>query len=212
MYAAASPRREIVLLPPPPSLCVSLPISRSLGGSSSLRPASCLERAPLHLLARLLAPLPERARQLEAEGGSVRDLPALAPIAPSPLSPASSPAFFQLSPVATGVCLSVCAGFFFPLLLCFCNPEAKAGWGRRGCHKDENIKTLLGLQYIEIPGKAPRLVRARCPARAFRVSERVFRCSRCPPPQSSTALGSEELEQKVLLWVVGDCQWELGRF
>lgn len=35
--------------------------------------ASCLERAPLHLLARLLAPLPGRARQLEAGGGSVRD-------------------------------------------------------------------------------------------------------------------------------------------
>lgn len=31
--------------------------------------ASCLERAPLHLLARLLAPLPGRARQLEAGGG-----------------------------------------------------------------------------------------------------------------------------------------------
>lgn len=35
--------------------------------------ASCLERAPLHLLARLLALLPGRARQLEAGGGSVRD-------------------------------------------------------------------------------------------------------------------------------------------
>lgn len=31
--------------------------------------ASCLERAPLHLLARLLALLPGRARQLEAGGG-----------------------------------------------------------------------------------------------------------------------------------------------
>lgn len=38
-----------------------------------------------------------------------------APIAPSRLPPAScfSPASFQLSPVATGVCLSVCAVFFF---------------------------------------------------------------------------------------------------
>ena len=81
--------------------------------------------------------------------------------------------------------------FFLSLLLCFCNPEAKAGWGRWVCYKDEKIKTLLGLQHIEIPGEAPRLVRSRCPARAFRVSERVFRCSRCPP--SSTALGSKEL-------------------
>lgn len=93
--------------------------------------ASCLERAPLHLLARLLAPLPGRARQLE--GGSVRDSAcSLAPIAPSPLSPASSfsPAFFQLSPVATGVCLSVCAGFFF-FLYCsaFATLKLKRGGG-----------------------------------------------------------------------------------
>lgn len=102
--------------------------------------ASCLERAPLHLLARLLAPLPGRARQLEAGGGeSVRDSAcSLAPIAPSPLSASSfSPAFFQLSPVATGVCLSVCAGFvllFFFFLYCsaFATLKLKRGGGD-GC-------------------------------------------------------------------------------
>lgn len=100
--------------------------------------ASCLERAPLHLLAGLLAPPPGRARQLEAGGGSVRDSAcSLAPIAPSPLSPASSfsPAFFQLSPVATGVCLSVCAGFFFLYCSAFATLKLRRGGGDGGVTK-----------------------------------------------------------------------------
>lgn len=96
--------------------------------------ASCLERAPLHLLARLLAPLPGRARQLEAGGGSERD-------------PACSRSLCSIPAVSCLLLLSCvfptlpcrhwcvsecmrrfCFVFFFSLLLCFCNPEAKAGW------------------------------------------------------------------------------------
>lgn len=95
--------------------------------------ASCLERAPLHLLARLLAPLPGRARQLEAGGGSLRD-PACS------RSLCSIPAvscLLLLSCVFPTLpcrhwCVSECMRrfcFFFSLLLCFCNPEAKAEWG-----------------------------------------------------------------------------------
>lgn len=170
--------------------------------------ASCLERAPLHLLARLLAPLPGRARQFEAGGGSVRD-PA------SSRSHCSIPAvscLLLLSCVFPTLpcrhwCVSECMRrFFFFLLLCFCNPEAKAGWGRRECYKKERRKKKDAPRFAthQNTGEAPLLVRSRCPARAFRVSERVFRCSRCPP--SSVALGSEELERKVLPWVVVECQ------
>lgn len=47
---------------------------------------------------------------------------------------------------------------------------------------------------MKIPGKHPASFGSRCPARAFRISERVLACSRCPP--SSPAVGSEELGAK----------------
>lgn len=148
--------------------------------------ASCLERAPLHLLARLLAPLPGRARQLEAGGGSERD-PACS------RSLCSIPAvscLLLLSCVFPTLpcrhwCVSECMRrfcfvcFFFLYCSAFATLKLKRGGSEGGVTKmKKKIKTLLGLQHIEIPGEAPRLVRSRCPARAFRVSERVFRCSR----------------------------------
>lgn len=150
--------------------------------------ASCLERAPLHLLARLLALLPGRARQLEAGGGSVRD-PACS------RSHSSIPAvscLLLLSCVFPTLpcrhwCVSECVrrfcAFFFFLLLCFCNPETKARWGRTGVlqKRERKNKNLLGLQHRKIPGKLPASFGSRCPARAFRISERVLGCSRCPP-------------------------------
>lgn len=124
--------------------------------------ARCLERAPLHLFARLLAPLPGLARRRGAGGGFARE-PAcfLLPLLP----PAScfSPASFQLSPVATGVCLSVCVRgfffFFFFIALCFCNPEAKAG----GMLQKKARKKLLDLQHIEKPGEHPASSDLRAP-------------------------------------------------
>lgn len=84
---------------------------------------------------------------------------------------------------------------FFFLLLCFCNPEAKAGWGRRGMLQKRKRKNKEALRFATYgkTGGAPRLV--WCRARAFRISERVFGCSRCQPP-SSLVEGSEELRAK----------------
>lgn len=131
VYAAASPRREIVLLPPPPSLCVSLPISRSRGGSSILRPSPLPRASSTPPSARPAPRSPAGAGEAPWGGGGFAREPA--GFQSSGLAAACLLLLLRLSnssPVATGVCLSVCASFFFFFIaLCFCNPEAKAGEG-----------------------------------------------------------------------------------
>lgn len=179
--------------------------------------ASCLERAPLHLLARLLAPLPGRARQLEAGGGSLRD-PACS------RSLCSIPAvscLLLLSCVFPTLpcrhwCVSECMRrfcFFFLYCSAFATLKLKRSGGEGGVTKmkkkiNKNAPRFATHQNTggSTPPRSISMPREGLPG--FRASLSLF--SMTPP--SSTALGSEELEQKVLPWVVGDCQWELGRF
>ena len=131
--------------------------------------ACCLERAPLlHLLARLLAPLPGPAKRRWAGGGFARE-PAGFPL---PLLPPRC--LLLLSCVFPTLpcrhwCVSECMRgflsffFFFLLLFAFATLEPKQGGGERtggeGCYQKKKKKgkqeKLLGLQHIGKPGECP---------------------------------------------------------
>lgn len=98
-------------------------------------------------------------------------------------------------------CVSECVRgfffFFFFIALCFCNPKAKAGggwrggWGGRkratgmgGVKKKKGKKEALRFATHGRTRGAPRLVRSRCAAGAFRVLDRA---SRRPPGPSTSA-------------------------
>lgn len=114
--------------------------------------ARCLERAPLlHLLARLLAPLPRPARRRGDGGGFAREPAA----SRSHCSLPAASCLLLLSCVFPTLpcrhwCVSECvrAFFFFLLLFAFATLEPSGGDRKGGCYQKEEKKAskkLLGL-------------------------------------------------------------------